>query len=610
VEVDCIGPATKSDNLTGKLTAAAQYVRKSTDHQKYSIENQSDANAAYAARRRMTIVRTYSDAGISGVIFDKRDALQQLINDVHTGTADFEVILVYDVSRWGRAQDPDEAAYYEFLCKRAGIAVHYCAEQFENDGSLVSSIVKNLKRAMAGEYSRELSVKVFAGQKRLIEKGFRVSGLPGYGLRRLLVDENGLAKGTLDRGQWKSIATDRIVLVPGPPEEVQIVRRIFSMFVDQRMPAAGIARFLNKNGMGNGYGNGWTTNLILQILRNEKYIGNSVWNRESLKLGQKRVRNSPEKWIRADGAFEAIVEKSLFEAAQAIFRERLEGQSSGRPKKFSDQELLNLLRRLLEERGDLSRSIIEKSDFMPAPGLYDNRFGNMTNAYKLIGFTPNRNGFGPKIKDRVNRGPRPGGYLANDLLAALKRIWQDNGYLTRELIDSTKGAPSGNCYYVHFGNLSKAYQLIGYEPDPSRVHAFRTMQGRKLSDEGVLNLLRDLLRKHGRITAKIIDEAQEVPCSTTIENRFGNLANAYRLIGYMPDGYETRYYRPKGLSDHQLLEGLRKLKQKHGRVTQDLLGQTKDVPSYGVYYQRFGGLSRALRLMENLPNNSPGSSDP
>jgi DNA invertase Pin-like site-specific DNA recombinase len=553
----CIAPATKSDDLISQLVPVAQYVRKSTDHQKYSTENQSDANEAYAARRRMRIVRTYVDEGISGLIFDKRDALQQLINDVQTGRAEFKVILVYDVSRWGRAQDPDEAAYYEFLCKRAGIAVHYCAEQFENDGSLVSSVVKNLKRAMAGEYSRELSVKVFAGQKRLIEKGFRVSGAPGYGLRRLLVDENGLAKETLDRGQWKSITTDRIILVPGPPEEVEIVQRIFSMFVHQRVPAARIASFLNKNGMGNGYGHGWTTNIILQILRNEKYIGNSVWNRESIKLRQKRIRNSPEEWIRVDGAFEAIVEKSLFDAAQDIFQERLLGQASARPRKFSDRELLGLLRRLLGERGDLSRRIIMECDFMPQPGLYDKRFGNLTTAYGLIGFTPNRNGYGPKIKDRKDRGPRPGGYLDQDLLDALRTIWREHGYLTQELLSGIKGAPSPNSYCIHFGSISRAYQLIGYEPDPARVRAIRTMQGRRLSNEALLDLLRDLLKKRGRLSANIIDEEKGVPCAMTVENRFGSLRRAYELIGYRPHRYETRYCRPQGFSDQQLLEGLR-----------------------------------------------------
>jgi DNA invertase Pin-like site-specific DNA recombinase len=133
---------------------AAEYVRMSTEHQKYSTENQGDAIREYATRRGMEIVRTYADAGKSGLRLDGRDALKQLIDDVQNQRADFQTILVYDVSRWGRFQDADESAYYEYICKRAGISVQYCAEQFENDGSPVSTIVKGVKRAMAGEYKR------------------------------------------------------------------------------------------------------------------------------------------------------------------------------------------------------------------------------------------------------------------------------------------------------------------------------------------------------------------------------------------------------------------------------------------------------------------------
>ena len=104
-----------------------------------------------------------------------------MIADVRSGVADFDAVLVYDVSRWGRFQDADESAYYEFICREAGIAVHYCAEQFENDGSLSATIIKSMKRAMAGEYSRELSTKVFAGQCRLITLGFRQGGPAGVG---------------------------------------------------------------------------------------------------------------------------------------------------------------------------------------------------------------------------------------------------------------------------------------------------------------------------------------------------------------------------------------------------------------------------------------------
>ena len=108
----------------------AQYLRMSTEHQQYSTENQADAIAHYAERHGLEIVRTYADEGISGLQLDRREALQRLIADATQGRADFEMLLVYDVSRFGRFQDTDESAYYEYLCKKAGIRVEYCAEQF------------------------------------------------------------------------------------------------------------------------------------------------------------------------------------------------------------------------------------------------------------------------------------------------------------------------------------------------------------------------------------------------------------------------------------------------------------------------------------------------
>jgi DNA invertase Pin-like site-specific DNA recombinase len=146
------------------LTSAAAYVRMSTEHQQYSTSNQMDVIREYAKRRGMQITKDYSDAGKSGLNIEGREALAQMIQDVQDGKINCSSILVYDVSRWGRFQDADESAYYEYICRRAGVAVHYCAEQFENDGSPVSTIVKGVKRAMAGEYSRELSSKVFQGR--------------------------------------------------------------------------------------------------------------------------------------------------------------------------------------------------------------------------------------------------------------------------------------------------------------------------------------------------------------------------------------------------------------------------------------------------------------
>src|SRR5262249_43856150 len=112
----------------------AEDLRMSTQHQKNSIANQHDAIHQYALAHGMVIVRSYSDSAKSGVTLNGRTALQQLLDDVESGAADYSAILVYDVSRWGRFQDVDESAYYEFRCKRARITIHYCAESFPNDG--------------------------------------------------------------------------------------------------------------------------------------------------------------------------------------------------------------------------------------------------------------------------------------------------------------------------------------------------------------------------------------------------------------------------------------------------------------------------------------------
>ena len=150
-----------------KMHRAAQYVRMSTDYQQYSIENQAAVIATYAQLHKLTIVRTYRDEGESGLKIENRNGLAELIGNVQSGQTDFGHLLVFDVSRWGRFQDVDESAHYEFICRQSGIKVAYCAEQFDNDGSLISNIAKNIKRVMAAEYSRELSAKVHAGQVRL-----------------------------------------------------------------------------------------------------------------------------------------------------------------------------------------------------------------------------------------------------------------------------------------------------------------------------------------------------------------------------------------------------------------------------------------------------------
>lgn len=360
---------------------AAQYVRMSTEHQQYSTENQADAIRQYADRHGFEIVRTFADDGRSGLQLKGRDALQRLIADVESGAADFGTILVYDVSRWGRFQDADESAHYEYLCRRAGLQVRYCAEPFENDGSPLSTIVKSVKRMMAGEYSRELSAKVFAGQCRLIEHGYRQGGAAGYGLRRRLIDQAGSSKGELVRGEHKSIQTDRVVLVPGPADEVATVGWIYRSFVEARLTENEIAVALNDRGILTDLGRPWTRGTVHHVLINPKYVGDNVWNRVSFKLKKARVRNGPELWVRAQGAFEALVERDLFEAAASIIAER--------SRRLTDENMLGTLRSLFESHGRLSGLIIDETEG-PSSSAYRYRFGSLLRAYSLVGYLPRR----------------------------------------------------------------------------------------------------------------------------------------------------------------------------------------------------------------------------
>lgn len=372
----------KTNDDAGNDIAAVAYVRMSTDHQKYSTENQLDVIEKYAAARGLNVIRVFEDAGRSGLRLDGREAIQSLMAEVDSGHANFSAILVYDVSRWGRFQDADEGAYHEHICSRAGIRVHYCGEQFENDGSISSNLMKTVKRVMAGEYSRELSVKVFAGQCRLVELGFRQGGTPGYGLRRVLIDEHGNHKGELGRGDRKSLQTDRVVLVPGPAEEIAAIQRMYHLFVHEGRSEKQIAAALNADGITTDLGRPWTRAAVHQVLTNEKYIGNNVYNKISFKLKQRRVANPRELWIRADGVYAPVVEQALFERARAII--------DARSHHHSDEDLLAMLRALLEEYGSLSGIVIDERDDMPSSSAYRYRFGSLLRAYELIGYEPER----------------------------------------------------------------------------------------------------------------------------------------------------------------------------------------------------------------------------
>lgn len=231
---------------------------------------------------------------------------------------------------------------------------------------------------MAAEYSRELSAKVHAGQCRIVSLGFRAGGPLTYALRRELVDENRIPKGSLGRGQQKNLKTDRVVLKLGPPEEAEVIRRIFQEYVQERHSAEKIARGLNRDGVLNHRSRPWTRRMINYMLRNENYIGNAVYNRKSFRLRIQRVSNPPSEWIRGKGIIPSTIDRSTFLQAQR--------RSVLRWQRLTNDELLERLKSLLEKEGRLSESIISGTLGLPSIRVFCKRFGSLRNAYRLIDY--------------------------------------------------------------------------------------------------------------------------------------------------------------------------------------------------------------------------------
>ena len=369
--------ARRTDQTRVGRFLAAQYVRVSTDQQVYSAANQKAAIREYAVRHNLQIVQTYEDDSKSGLLMRNRPALRNLLMDVLTGNSLYRIVIVYDVSRWGRFDDEDESACYEFLCRRAGASIEYCAELFPEGAPVAGAVLKSLKRSMAAEFSRQLSAQIFEAKSRRVQQGYWGGGPAPYGMHRYLVPGNGKPGRVLKPGEWTNLKTDHSILVPGFDDEVAVIRKMFHMAVDDQMGCPQIAKELNNRGTSNR-GKPWNKEEVYKILTSPAYIGTNVWNRNSEKLRGPIVRNPPDRWIQRENAFLPVISRDLFARANRLIHNR--GTS------WTMEEIFNRLRSLLRQKGRLTESLIAKTNGMPSNRTLRNHFGSLMKAYQLIGY--------------------------------------------------------------------------------------------------------------------------------------------------------------------------------------------------------------------------------
>lgn len=425
------------------LIPAAQYLRASSEVQKYSSFHQRASIAEFSKREGYEIVRTYVDEGKSGISTKGRKGLSDMLADIVAGRAEYRAILVLDVSRWGRYQDPDEAAHYEFLCRSSGISVRYVAEAFDENPT--GAILKQLKRVMAGEYSRELSERIRRAKRINRALGLVQGGSCPYGTaRQELLPDGSLGK-VLRRGERKSHPEYRLRYVHGDEREIGVVRKIFDLYLVRKKLPAQIARILQRDGATWTSGEPITFQHVRRVLTCELLTGVLRFGKEARPFGGPRTIQPRSTWGEVR-VMEPIVPPRTYAAAQR----RRAWLADNRRR--SEERMLSDLRRVRDRVGRLSTSVVDEAPECCNASYYDKRFGTLGRAMALIGEKPRLNRLGSVLGRKIGE---------EQLLAVLRRIEHERGSVSTSLLIKTPDAPSYMTYIKRFGSVAAACEAAG-----------------------------------------------------------------------------------------------------------------------------------------------------
>lgn len=300
--------------------AIAYYRHSAEDKQENSIPIQREHVQKFAAQHNIEIIHEEMDEGKSGLLgFEARPGFRRLFEEwiENPDASHFDYVLVYDESRWGRFQNTNQAASYQFRCEQKGKMVIFVATGFpKDDNKMLFSLSTSMKREMSAEYSRDLSKKVFDGCMKVSKQGYSAGGTACYGMVRILLDERKQPVGVLKKGQRKAIDNARVTFTPANDQTTEVVKEIFGAYVHRWENPERIAGGLNERKIPSPSGRQWRKDGVLRILSNETYIGTRIYNKTWHKLKQGHKQNPRSEWVIVPNAFPRIVEPEIFTRAQ------------------------------------------------------------------------------------------------------------------------------------------------------------------------------------------------------------------------------------------------------------------------------------------------------
>ncbi len=330
------------------MTQALGYIRRSTDRQEESLDQQRAKLEAFAKAKGWTLAAVYCDDAVSGSDM-KRPGLERLMADA-TGRDDVQVVLAWDRNRLARPKDPIDGMMLERRLVEAGKRVIYAATGMEADRSFTSGLIGYIEHHQNGDYLRKLSRDTMRGLVERAKRGLWPGGPIPFGYDRLILDgdkprrivrdlddggqlvidvETGRELERLPKGKsHRKQDHEACSLIPSEPGRVRALQKMFSDFASGK-PSRVLRDEVNAAGFRTSRGSIFTVQTLLPILENQAYLGRCVYNQRTLsKWHRYRDGSSVERhdegvekrdasdWITCDDAWPALIDTDTFEQVQ------------------------------------------------------------------------------------------------------------------------------------------------------------------------------------------------------------------------------------------------------------------------------------------------------
>lgn len=290
--------ATKSPDQH-KLRVAA-YARVSSDSD--DQENSFAAQVGYytdliGSTDAWQMVDVYADEGITGTSIDKRDDFKRMLSDCRKGLVDR--IIAKSISRFARNTKECLETIREL--RSLGVSVFF-EEQNLDTGSMSSEFVLAVQACFAQSESENISKNLKWGIHKRMQMGTYLPSSQPFGY---YLDD-------------KEIRID--------PAKAKYVREAFTLYLEGKNSQE-IADYLSVQQALHPElcGTTWTSKRVLKLLRNEKYAGDSLWQKKftTETLPRKKLNNHGEvDHYYAEGTHPGIVSKETYQRVQELLDHR------------------------------------------------------------------------------------------------------------------------------------------------------------------------------------------------------------------------------------------------------------------------------------------------